>query len=117
VRSRLCAGRVANGINTVHLSYVREKAGHALAGARQWIPAEDIKHPVKSLVTRLPPDLRFRAKGQLAMKTGELAFCYRYVPAGQRPLARLAKTYDQPAAVARMPGSMPGVVDPRAAAF
>ena len=34
-----CAGRVANGINTVHLSYVREKAGHALIGARQWIPA------------------------------------------------------------------------------
>jgi SRSO17 transposase len=62
-----CAGRVANGINTVHLSYVREKTGHALAGARQQIPAEDIKDPVKSLVTRLPPDLRFRTKGQLAI--------------------------------------------------
>ena len=46
-----CAGRVANGINTVHLSYVREKTGHALVGARQWIPAEDIADPVKSLVT------------------------------------------------------------------
>jgi SRSO17 transposase len=62
-----CAGRVANGINTVHLAYVREKTGHALAGARQWIPAEDIKDPVKSLVTGLPPDLRFRTKGQLAI--------------------------------------------------
>ena len=41
-----CAGRVANGINTVHLSYVREKTGHALAGARQWIPAEHIEDPV-----------------------------------------------------------------------
>jgi hypothetical protein len=61
-----CAGRVANGINTVHLSYVREKTGHALAGARQRIPAEDIKDPVKSLVTGLPLDLRFRTKGQLA---------------------------------------------------
>ena len=40
-----CAGRVANGINTVHLSYVREKTGHALTGARQWIPAEDISGP------------------------------------------------------------------------
>jgi SRSO17 transposase len=60
-----CAGRVANGINTVHLSYVREKTGHALIGARQWIPAEDIADPVKSLVTGLPPDLRFRTKGQL----------------------------------------------------
>ncbi len=42
-----CAGRVANGINTVHLSYMREKTGHALIGARQWIPAEDISDPVK----------------------------------------------------------------------
>jgi SRSO17 transposase len=62
-----CAGRVANGINTVHLSYVREKTGHALIGARQWIPAEDIADPVKSLVTGLPLDLRFRTKGQLAI--------------------------------------------------
>ena len=49
-----CAGRVANGINTVHLSYVREKTGHALIGARQWIPAEDIADPVKSLVPACP---------------------------------------------------------------
>ena len=62
-----CAGRVANGINTVHLSYIREKTGHALIGARQWIPAEDIKDPVRSLVTGLPLDLRFRTKGQLAI--------------------------------------------------
>jgi SRSO17 transposase len=61
-----CAGRVANGINTVHLSYVREKTGHALVGARQQIPAEDIRDPVKSLVTALPLNLRFRTKGQLA---------------------------------------------------
>jgi SRSO17 transposase len=49
------------------LSYVREKTGHALVGARQWIPAEDIADPVKSLVTGLPLDLRFRTKGQLAI--------------------------------------------------
>ena len=62
-----CAGRVANGINTVHLSYVREKTGHALIGARQWIPAEHIDDPVKSLAMGLPPDLEFRTKGQLAI--------------------------------------------------
>ena len=62
-----CAGRVANGINTVHLSYVREGTGHALAGARQWIPREQIEDPVKSLVMGLPLDLEFRTKGQLAM--------------------------------------------------
>ena len=62
-----CAGRVANGINTVHLSYVRDKTGHALIAARQWIPAGDIADPVKSLVTALPLNLRFRTKGQLAI--------------------------------------------------
>ena len=58
-----CAGRVANGINTVHLSYVREKTGHALIGARQWIPAGDILDPVKSLLTGLPLDLRLPDQG------------------------------------------------------
>ena len=62
-----CAGRVANGINTVHLAYVREKTGHALAGARQWIPREHIEDPVRSLVMGLPLDLEFRTKGQLAI--------------------------------------------------
>ncbi len=62
-----CAGRVANGINTVHLSYVREGTGHALIGARQWVPREQIEDPVKSLVMGLPLDLAFRTKGQLAI--------------------------------------------------
>ena len=62
-----CAGRVANGINTVHLSYVRDKTGHALIGARQWIPREHIEDPVKSLLMGLPLDLGFRTKGQLAI--------------------------------------------------
>jgi SRSO17 transposase len=62
-----CAGKVANGINTVHLSYVREGTGHALIGAREWIPAEHIHDPVKSLAMGLPEDLVFRTKGQLAI--------------------------------------------------
>jgi SRSO17 transposase len=62
-----CADGVANGINTVHLSYVREKTGHALIGFRQWIPAEHIADPVRSLTSGLPLDLRFRTKGQLAI--------------------------------------------------
>jgi SRSO17 transposase len=62
-----CAGRVANGINTVHLSYVRDKTGHALIGARQWIPQEQVSDPVNSLVMGIPPGLRFRTKGQLAI--------------------------------------------------
>jgi SRSO17 transposase len=62
-----CAGRVANGINTVHLSYVREGIGHALIGARQWIPAEHISDPVTSAEMGLPQGLEFRTKGQLAI--------------------------------------------------
>jgi hypothetical protein len=50
-----------------HLSYVREKTGHALAGARPWIPREHVEDPVASLVMGLPLDLQFRTKGQLAM--------------------------------------------------
>jgi len=69
-----CASRVANWINTGHLSYVRERTGHALAGARQWIPREHIEDPVKSLVMGLPPDLEFRTKGQLV--TDICASCY-----------------------------------------
>jgi hypothetical protein len=59
-----CAGKVASGITAVHLSYVRERTGQALIGARQWIPAEHIDDPVKSLVMGLPEDLVFRTKGQ-----------------------------------------------------
>jgi hypothetical protein len=61
-----CAGGVENGINTVHLSYVREHAGHALIGARLWIPADQIADPVRSLLMGLPLDLEFKTKGDLA---------------------------------------------------
>jgi SRSO17 transposase len=61
-----CEGKVANGINTVHLAYVREGTGHALIGAREWIPAEHLGDPVKSAVMGLPDGLVFRTKGQLA---------------------------------------------------
>ena len=36
----------------MHLAYVRERTGHPLIGARQWIPAEHIHDPVKSLVSK-----------------------------------------------------------------
>ena len=62
-----CVGKVANGINTVHLAYVREGTGHALIGAREWIPAEHLEDPATSLVMGLPEDLVFRTKGQLAI--------------------------------------------------
>ena len=51
-----------------------EKTGHALIGARQWIPREHLDDPVKSLLMGLPADLEFRTKGQLA--TGICASAY-----------------------------------------
>ena len=57
-----CAGRVDNGINTVNVSLVRERTGHALIGAPQWIPREQIADPVTSLLT-----------GQIIVATGGLA--------------------------------------------
>jgi SRSO17 transposase len=62
-----CAGKVANGITTVHLAYVRENTGHALIAARQWIPREHTGDPVKQQLMGLPDDLVFRTKGQLAI--------------------------------------------------
>ena len=58
----------------MHLAYVREHAGHALIGARQWIPREQIEDPVRSLVMGLPLDLGFRTKGQLAIDIATEAF-------------------------------------------
>jgi SRSO17 transposase len=63
-----CADGVANGINTVHLSYVREKTGHVLAGFRQWIPEEQVTDVAASLKMALPVDLKFRTKGQLGIE-------------------------------------------------
>lgn len=42
---RGAAGRVANGVNTVHVSPVREKTGDAPIGARQWIAREQLQDP------------------------------------------------------------------------
>jgi SRSO17 transposase len=62
-----CAGKVANGITTVHLAYAREGTGHALIAARQWIPREHLEDPARRKIMKLPPDLPFRTKGQLAI--------------------------------------------------
>jgi SRSO17 transposase len=69
-----CAGKIANGINTVHLAYVRGHAGHALTGSRQWIPRAQIEDPVRSLAMGLPLSLQFRTKGQLAIDIATEAF-------------------------------------------
>lgn len=63
-----CADGVANGVNTVHLSYVREKTGHTLIGFRQWIPEEQVKDVRAFLRMALPLGLKFLTKGELAIE-------------------------------------------------
>ncbi|GAA3509802.1 hypothetical protein GCM10023075_71100 [Streptosporangium album] len=62
-----CAGGVDNGINTVHLAYIRAGAGHALIASRQWIPAEQISDPITAITTGPPLNLAFATKGELAI--------------------------------------------------
>ena len=54
--------------NTVHLSYIREKTGHALAGFRQWVPEEQVKDAAACVRMALPLDLEFLTKGRLAIE-------------------------------------------------
>ena len=74
-----CADGVANGINTVHASLVREDTGHALVGFRQWIPEEHVTDPVRSLRAGLLLDLRFRTKGELAIEIESVRYFVRGV--------------------------------------
>jgi SRSO17 transposase len=62
-----CAGGIDNGINTVHLAYIRGGSGHALIASRQPIPAEQVADPVAAMTMALPLDLAFRTKGELAI--------------------------------------------------
>jgi SRSO17 transposase len=62
-----CAGGVDNGINTVHLAYIRASTGHALIAAKQWIPAEQISDSITAITTGLPLNLAFATKGELAI--------------------------------------------------
>ena len=61
-----CAGQVANGVNTVHCSYAT-RGGHALIGARLYLPAEQLDDPDRRTALGIPTDLVFRTKPQLAI--------------------------------------------------
>jgi hypothetical protein len=104
-----CVGKVANGINTVHLTYAREGAGHALIGAREWIPAAQPwrpggigghgpaggpclshqgpaghRHPRRGLRRRRTAGLRLRRRGLWRLHRAAR------VPGGPRPGLRAA---------------------------
>jgi SRSO17 transposase len=61
-----CAGQVANGVNTVHCSYATRR-GHALIGARLYLPAEQLDDPDRRTALGIPTDVVFRTKPQLAI--------------------------------------------------
>lgn len=61
-----CAGRVANGVNTVHCSYATP-GGHALIGARIYLPVEQLDDRARRAAMGIPAEVVFRTKPQLAI--------------------------------------------------
>ncbi len=60
-----CAGRVANGVNTVYCSYATP-GGHALVGARIYVPEEQLTDAERRAALGIPAAVEFRTKSQLA---------------------------------------------------
>jgi DDE superfamily endonuclease len=60
-----CAGRVANGVNTVYCGYATTR-GHALVGARIWVPAAQLDDAERRDELAIPTDVTFKTKPQLA---------------------------------------------------
>lgn len=61
-----CAGRIANGVNTVYCSYATP-GGHALVGARIYLPATQLDDPDRRAELGVGDDVEFRTKPQLAI--------------------------------------------------
>jgi SRSO17 transposase len=60
-----CAGRIANGVNTVYCSYATP-GGHALVGARIWVPEGQLTDTDRRAALGIPADVVFKTKPQLA---------------------------------------------------
>ncbi len=61
-----CAGRIANGVNTVYCSYATP-GGHALVGARIWVPAEQLDDPERRAALGIDTQTEFKTKPELAI--------------------------------------------------
>ncbi|WP_238011443.1 IS701 family transposase [Dactylosporangium sp. AC04546] len=61
-----CAGRVANGVNTVYCSYATP-GGHALVGARIYVPADQVADAGRRAAMGIGKEAVFRSKPQLAV--------------------------------------------------
>lgn len=60
-----CAGRIANGVNTVYCSYATT-GGHALVDARIWVPEDQFADTDRRAALGIPADVVFKTKPQLA---------------------------------------------------
>ena len=60
-----CAGRVANGVNTVYCSYATP-GGHALVGARIYVPEVQLTDAGRRAALGVPAGVEFTTKPQLA---------------------------------------------------
>ena len=60
-----CAGRVANGVNTVYCSYATP-GGHALVGARIYVPEEQLADTERRAALGIPAEVEFKTKPRLA---------------------------------------------------
>jgi SRSO17 transposase len=61
-----CAGRIANGVNTVYCSYATG-GGHALVGARIYVPADQVTDPTRAAALGIDAKVEFKTKPQLAV--------------------------------------------------
>ena len=61
-----CVGKVANGVNTVYCSYATP-GGHALVGARVYVPADQLDDPQRRDAMGVDDDVEFKTKPQLAI--------------------------------------------------
>jgi SRSO17 transposase len=61
-----CAGRVSNAINVVYCTYASRR-GHAIVGARQYLPKVWADDPQRREVAAVPDDVMFKTKPWLAI--------------------------------------------------
>jgi SRSO17 transposase len=61
-----CAGRVSNAINVVYCTYASAR-GHAIVGARPYLPRDWAEDPQRRERAGVPPEVVFKTKPQLAV--------------------------------------------------
>src|SRR5262249_56188451 len=109
-----CAGRVANGINVVYASYAAP-SGHAVIGARLYVPRDWADDSGRRAAAGIPEDLEFKTKPHLAAEMIKQVLAEGRCPPwvtgdevyGRDPKLRLFLEEPRPASVLDIPCSLP----------